>query len=110
MDIQRFHNPQAISMNPSHNDTLVLTGGAAKRYAIPAGAAKILIGCIEHILVLFGDSTVTAAIPAADNLLGTGPLLDPGLIDVPSDITHVSIIAATACSVYISTWKKGAVA
>ncbi len=108
MEMKRISNRASVTMNPTRVDALILVANTARRYTIPEGTDKMLIGSISNILVLFGDSTVTAAFPVADALDGSAPFLDPGMIDVPADVTHVSIISDASARVYIATWKKGA--
>lgn len=108
MIAKRFFNPLSQSMNPTWGDALVLSASSAKRYTIPADTDKILIAGTVDILVKFGASNVTVSIPVTDQLNGDAPFLNPGLIDVPADMTHVSIISASAGNVYIACWKKGA--
>lgn len=106
MDIQRYFNRQSISFNPTWTDVLVLTGSSAKKYTIPTNTEKMFIGSSIDVVVKFGDSDVAATIPVADVLTGEGGFFNPGMIDIPAGVTHMSIISAESGNAYVSVWRK----
>lgn len=109
MAIQGLFSRIPITINPTHTDALIMSASVARRYQLPSGAAKILVSATMDFNILLGDSTITATIPSTDITNGGAPFHNPGMIDVPSDVTHVSIIGAENGVAYISTWSKGAI-
>lgn len=92
------------SMTPTDVDALSLGAGVAKRYTIPTGVKKLMVVSDKDLLVKEGDSTVVATLPVADVTNGTAPMLNPGLLEIPSGVTHISVYCASACIAYIYRW------
>lgn len=107
MTMQRFYNPFMISVNPTWNDTLILAANTAKLYEIPANVDKIFIGSTVDIHVKFGASDAVASIAVSDVLDGSGCVFNPdSIIEIPFDVTHISIISASSGIAFVSSWKK----
>ncbi len=86
-------------------DARVLGAGAAERHTIPTSPIKpkyVVFSGDGNFYALFGDSTVTAAIPAADVTDGTAPELNPEAREIPAGATHISLIASAATVITMS--------
>ena len=50
------------------------------------------------------SGAVTAAIPAADVTDGSAPMLNPGIRQIPTGVTHIALIAPAATIVTIEVY------
>jgi hypothetical protein len=77
-------------------DARVLAASTAERHTIPTGAKFVVFSADATFYAKFGDVTVTAAVPAADVTDGTGSSVNPEAREIPSGVTHISLIATAA--------------
>jgi hypothetical protein len=72
-----------------------LAAGVPVTQPIPEDANFIIFSSTTDIFVRFGEDDVSAAVPGtiAD---GSAPELNPGARAIPSDATHVALIAPAA--------------
>lgn len=83
-------------------DVRVLAAATAERHTIPSGAKYVVFSADGPFYAKFGDSGVTAAIAAADVTDGTGSTVNPEAREIPSGVTHISLIAVAATVVSLS--------
>ncbi|QIG76050.1 hypothetical protein EVC24_029 [Rhizobium phage RHph_I4] len=91
------------------NDIQALSAGTAKRYALKTGAEMLEFHfdvTTAPVYAKFGNSTVTAAVPVADDITGGAPIIirSGQTLAVPVGATHVSLIAAGATVVSIASF------
>jgi hypothetical protein len=96
----------AFAPPPAYVDVRVLAANAAERHAVPQGAKKVIFSGNADFFAKFGDGTVTAALPAADVLDGSGSELNPEAREIPSDCTHISLVSASATIVSLSFYGE----
>jgi len=87
-------------------DARVLGVATAERHTLPTGAKKVIFSADTNFYALFGDSTVVAAIPAADVVNGSAPELNPESREIPDGVTHVSLISPAAGIVTLSFYGE----
>jgi hypothetical protein len=84
---------------------VALAANTAQRVAIPAGAPFVNFAArSDGIWVLFGNSTVTAAIGAAGTA-GANAALNVGTRRIPDGATHVSLIAEAVVKGSLEFWS-----
>lgn len=83
-------------------DVRVLAAATAERHTIPTGAKYVVFSADATFYARFGDVTVTAAVAAADVTDGTGSMVNPEAREIPSGVTHISLIASAATVVTMS--------
>jgi len=87
-----------------HNDAEKLSAGVAIRHALPEGANWVLLSPTGVVYVLFGDASVTAAVPSTTITDGSASVPNLGLIRMPAGATHLSLISPADCVVTLSFW------
>ena len=87
-------------------DCRVLAATTAERHTIPSGARYVIFAADGTFYARFGDSSVTAAIPAADVTDGTGSMINPEAREIPSAVTHISLIASAATVVTLAFFAE----
>ncbi len=87
-------------------DARVLAAATAERHQIPTGAKYVVFAADATFYARFGDSSVTAAVPAADVTDGTGSMVNPEAREIPSGVTHISLIASAATVVTMAFYAE----
>jgi len=87
-------------------DARVLAAATAERHTIPTGARYVVFSADATFYAKFGDVAVTAAVPAADITDGTASAVNPEAREIPSGVTHISLIAAAATVVTMSFYGE----
>ena len=87
-------------------DARVLAASTAERHIVPTGARYVVFSADATFYAKFGDSNVTAAIPAADVTDGTGSMVNPETREIPSGVTHISLIAVAATIVTMAFYAE----
>lgn len=86
-------------------DARVLGVAVSEVYALPTEAKFVNFSANADFYAKFGLSgAVTAAIPAADVTDGSAPMLNPGIRQIPTGVTHIALIAPAATIVTIEVY------
>lgn len=83
---------------PDYVESSVLAESTPERVAIPSGTKWIIFKTDGILFGKFGGGTVTAAIPTTETTNGSAScLIESGdRILIPSEVTHVSLVASAA--------------
>lgn len=87
-------------------DCRVLAAATAERHTVPSGARYVSFSADGTFYAKFGNSSVTAAVPATDVTDGTGSVINPEVREIPSAVTHISLIASAATVVSLSFFAE----
>lgn len=116
--LQPFYRQNVMPVIPAAQwvDNLVLVAGAAKSYTLPTGLGpqgQTLTASIFRITANGGPVWLnanggTAAVPAADNLDGDGPVCIPAgrdyWLSIPKGGQPLSFIASDAVVLCVEAW------
>jgi hypothetical protein len=83
----------------------VLAANTSEAYQIPAGARYVNFTGDGNFYAKFANATGTIAVPAADIVDGSAPVLNPGTREIPADATWLILIAAQATVVTLEYWS-----
>lgn len=96
----QFAPPEA-----DYHEAVVLPANTIQVVAVPPGAAYVFPNFTGDFYWKFGGSNaVQAAIPATTTSDGSGSALNPTQRRVPDGVTHIALIAETACKGSLSFW------
>lgn len=89
---------------PDYVDRLILSAGAAKRHALPAGAKFVSFSATGDFYAKFGNNSITATLSGTDVVDGSAPELNPMARRFPDGVTHVSLISEVDLKITLSFW------